>query len=333
MKRVFLGPAGIRSGWRLLIFNAVLFALTAATAMITRLIMGTAEPEWTPTVFLIGRTAALLMAFVSVWIMAKIEGRSFSAYGFARKRAWGKLFWEGSLWGILTIGAVVLLIGLFGGYSIRGVALHGREILIFTAIWASAFLVASFFEELVFRGYELFTLVSGIRFWPAAIVLSSFFGFVLHFAMKPHETLVDGLSVSLIALFFCLAVRRTGSLWFAIGWHFAFNFGSLFLFGFPNTGNQGLPLPHHFFNSVVQGRVWLTGGPMGAEASFMVFPVIAALVLAFHFRFRTVKFPPVAESRQIRRAGPAQPSCKKVGKMRNRQRRGMEADGRQAGRS
>jgi hypothetical protein len=290
LNRVFLGPSGIRSGWRLLIFNAIFFALSAATTVIARLIMGTEEPEWTPAVFLAGRSASLVIALISIGIMAKIERRSFSGYGFTRESAFGKLFWEGSLWGILTISAVALLISLLGGYSIRGVFLHGREILIFAIIWALAFLIASLFEELVFRGYELFTLASGIRFWPAAIFLSLFFGFVLHFAMKPQETLVDGLSVSLIALFFCLTVRRTGNLWFAIGWHFAFNFGSLFLFGFPNTGNKGLPLPNHFFDSSVHGPVWLTGGPMGAEASIFVFPVMAILFLAFHHRFRAVKF-------------------------------------------
>jgi hypothetical protein len=289
-KRVFLGPSGIRSGWRLLIFNAIFFALSAATTLIARAVFGAEETEWTPAVFLVGRIASLVIAVISIWSMAKIERRSFSTYGFTRDSAFGKLFWEGSLWGILTISAVVLLIGLFGGYSIRGVFLHGREILIFAVIWALAFLIASLFEEIVFRGYELFTLASGIRFWPAAIFLSLFFGFVLHFAMKPQETLVDGLSVSLIALFFCLTVRRTGNLWFAIGWHFAFNFGSLFLFGFPNTGNKGLPLPHHFFDSVVQGRVWLTGGPMGAEASILIFPVLAILFLLFSRRFREVKF-------------------------------------------
>ena len=125
-KRVFLGPSGIRSGWRLLIFNAIFLALTAATTMIARLMMGTEEPEWTPTVFLVGRMASVLIAFISVWVMAKIERRSFSTYGFTRESALGKLFWEGSLWGILTISAVVLLIGLLGGYSIRGVFLHGR---------------------------------------------------------------------------------------------------------------------------------------------------------------------------------------------------------------
>jgi len=289
-KRVFFGPFGLRAGWRLLIFNFIFFFLSEATALLALWIMGPKDSEWTPAVFLVGRTASLLIAFFSVWLMAKIERRSFLSYGLTRERASLGLFFEGSLWGILSISVVVLLIRLFGGYSIRGVSLHGREILLFAAVWALAFFIASLFEELVFRGYDLFTLESGIGFWPAAVVLSLFFGFVLHFAMKPGETWVDGLSVSLIGLFFCLTVRRTGNLWFAIGWHFAFNFGSLFLYGFPNTGNKGLPLTTRLFDSSVQGPAWLTGGPMGAEASAFVFPMIALLFLAFHLRFRVVKY-------------------------------------------
>jgi membrane protease YdiL (CAAX protease family) len=291
VSKIFYGPYGLRSGWRLLIFNMVFFVLTIAVGFVARHIYGPSEPEWTVQVFLSGRVASLLIALISVWAMTKIERRSFARYGFTRQGAFGKLFWEGALWGILSISAAVLLISIFGGYSIRGIALQGREIFLFTILWALAICIASVFEELVFRGYELFTLATGIRFWPAAVILSAIFGFYLHYVMKPNETWVDGLSVSLIAFFFCLTVRRTGNLWFAIGWHFAFNFGSLFLFGFPNTGNKGLPVPKHFFDSYIQGPQWLTGGPMGAEASMFIFPVILILFLAFHFRFKGVKFP------------------------------------------
>jgi hypothetical protein len=129
-----------------------------------------------------------------------------------------------------------------------------------------------------------------MRFWPAAILLSAIFGFYLHYAQKPNETLVDGLSVSLIALFFCFTVRRTGSLWFAIGWHWTFNLGSMFIFGFPNTGNQGgQPIPGHLLDGVTKGSQALTGGLMGAEASLIIFPVLIVLFAAFDRRFRTVR--------------------------------------------
>jgi CAAX protease family protein len=296
-KNVLHGPWGLRSGWRLLVFNAIFLGLSLAVNGAARLICGSAESEWTVQVFLVARTASILVAFLSVGVMARIERRSFAHYGFSRSRAFGKLFWEGSLWGLLSVGAAVFLISLWGGYAIRGLALRGGELLLFTVLWALAFCIASVFEELVFRGYELFTLATGIRFWPAAVILSAVFGFYLHYAMKPNETWVDGLSVTLIALFLCLTVRRTGNLWFAIGWHFAFNFGALFLFGFPNTGNKGLPLSKHFFEAAIKGPQWLTGGPMGAEASLLIFPIILVLFLAFHCRFKDVRFPSIPKNR------------------------------------
>ncbi len=260
-----------------------------------KLILGAAvgkEPEWTAANFFLIEAVSLAGSVACVYLMAKIERRRFADYGFTRRGAFGRLFWEGGLWGLATIGAVVAVMALAGGFSVRGFALKGTDLIFSTFLWAAGFLVASLLEEIVFRGYQLFTLASGIRFWPAAVALSAFFGFYLHYAQKPNETLVDGLSVTLIALFFCLTVRRTGNLWFAIGWHWTFNFGSLFLCGFPNTGNKGgFPIAGHLLDSARSGANWLTGGPMGAEASLIIFPVLALLFAAFHFRHRNVKYP------------------------------------------
>ena len=290
LKRVFKGPWGLRAGWRLLIFNVALFLVGTLVKLGLSLVVGN-QPQWTAQSFIFIEAVSLAASAVCVFLMAKIERRRFADYGFTRRGAFGRLFWEGGLWGLATIGAVVAAMALAGGYSVRGLSLSGTGILLYAFLWAAAFLIASLFEELVFRGYELFTAASGIRFWPAAIILSAIFGFYLHYAQKPNETLADGLSVTLIALFFCLTVRRTGNLWFAIGWHWTFNFGSMFVFGFPNTGNEGgLPVPGHLLNSLIKGSAWLTGGPMGAEASLIIFPVIAVLFIAFHLRFREVKY-------------------------------------------
>jgi membrane protease YdiL (CAAX protease family) len=290
LQKVFFGPWGLRAGWRLLIFNVAFNLFGVLMKLILVPIVGK-EPEWTAANFILIEAISLVGAATCVYLMAKIERRRFGDYGFTRRGAFGRLFWEGSLWGLATIGTVVALMAAAGGYSVRGLALGGANLVGYALLWAAAFLLASLVEELAFRGYELFTLASGIRFWPAAIVLSALFGFYLHYAQKPNETWVDGLSVSLIALFFCLTVRRTGNLWFAIGWHWTFNFGSLFIFGFPNTGNNGgLPIAGHLLDSATHGSAWLTGGPMGAEASLIIFPVVAVLFAGFHFRYRTVKY-------------------------------------------
>jgi membrane protease YdiL (CAAX protease family) len=291
LKAIFFGAWGLRAGWRLLIFNVAFNLFGVLMKLILVPVVGK-EPEWTAANFILIEAVSLAGSAACVYLMAKIERRGFAAYGFTRHGAFGRLFWEGGLWGLATIGTVVGIMALAGGYSVRGFALKGPDLIVSGFLWAAGFLAASLLEEIVFRGYELFTLASGIRFWPAAVVLSALFGFYLHYAQKPNETVADGLSVTLIALFFCLTVRRMGTLWFAIGWHWTFNFGSLFLFGFPNTGNKGgLPIPGRLLDSVTSGAAWLTGGPMGAEASLIIFPVLALLFAAFHFRYRAVKYP------------------------------------------
>jgi membrane protease YdiL (CAAX protease family) len=291
LNKILFGPWGLRAGWRLLIFNAAFYLVGIVMKLILVPLVGK-EPEWTAAHFILIEAVSLAGSAACVHLMTRIERRRFADYGFTLRGAFGRLFWEGGLWGMATIGTVVAVMALAGGYSVRGLALKGVDIGLYVFLWAAGFLLASLLEEIVFRGYELFTLATGIRFWPAAIVLSAVFGFYLHYAQKPNETLADGLSVTLIALFFCLTVRRTGNLWFAIGWHWTFNFGSLFVFGFPNTGNRGgLPISGHLLDAVTKGSSRLTGGPMGAEASLIIFPVLALLFAAFHFRYRAVKYP------------------------------------------
>ncbi|OLD69499.1 MAG: hypothetical protein AUF63_00490 [Candidatus Rokubacteria bacterium 13_1_20CM_70_15] len=143
----------------------------------------------------------------------------------------------------------------------------------------------------VVRGYPQFTLASGIGFWRAAALLSLLFG-GLHYFLKPMEDLADFASVGLIGLFLCLTLRRTGSLWFAVGFHAGFDYAALTIVGAPNTGNGGRPISDHLLVTTFTGPDWLTGGPRGIEASLLVFPVIAALFVLFQRRYRAAGTPP-----------------------------------------
>ena len=128
-----------------------------------------------------------------------------------------------------------------------------------------------FFEEFLFRGYTQFTLASGVGFWPAATMLSAAFG-ALHLG-NGGEDKVGALSVFVIGMFFCLTLRRTGNLWFAVGLHAAFDWGETFLFSVPDSG---IVAPGHLLNSSFHGPVWLTGGTVGPEGSVMAFVVVGA---------------------------------------------------------
>jgi hypothetical protein len=75
----------------------------------------------------------------------------------------------------------------------------------------------------------------------------------------------------------------------------------MFVFAAPNSGNQGLPLEGHLLDVRYAGPAWLTGGPLGIEASVLVFIVIAALFLLFNVRHRQATWP--AEERGVARSG------------------------------
>ena len=86
-----------------------------------------------------------------------------------------------------------------------------------------------------------------IGFWPAAVALSSLSGLV-HLVFKPNEGWIDPISVSLYGIFWCLTVRRTGSLWFVVGFHGASDYTDMAVFAEPNTGNEGKPNALSFWN-------------------------------------------------------------------------------------
>ncbi len=179
---------------------------------------------------------------------------------------------------------MLILIPIYfaGGYSFHGLAVHGRDFLAYAFLWALAMLALGFSEEFLFRGYVLKTLGEGIGFWPAAVsTLVPLFGLV-HFLFKPHEDCIDLVNVSLYGLFWCLTLRRCGSLWFAVGFHAASDYADMIVFAEPNSGNDGKPIAGHLLDISFHGPDWLTGGARGTEASLLVFVVLAGLFYFFN---------------------------------------------------
>jgi membrane protease YdiL (CAAX protease family) len=286
IKKIFVGPIGLRSGWRVLIFLGIVIAVQAALQEVVLLVLrarGIAAPEGLYALFfLVSDTIALIGVVIATWIMARWERRRLTDYGLPGKNAFGRRFWEGAAFGLTGVSALILLIYLAGGYSPGSLALHGTALVRATLLWLLASLAIGFAEEYFFRGYPQFILTQGMGFWPAAFLISFLFG-ALHYFTKPYERWPDWASTGLIALLLCLTLRRTGDLRFAIGFHAAFDFGAIFVYSGPNGGRFA---PDRLLAATFHGADWLTGGKLGPEASLLVFPVIAAMFVAFHFLYR-----------------------------------------------
>jgi CAAX protease family protein len=283
MHDFFVGPHGLRAGWRLLLYVALWRLFSGLLdALLGHVVPQTAPEVWQDLAFESRRMISVLLPAV---VMAAIEKRPFGAYGLPARGAFGKAFWMGIVWGILAITALMLAIGAVGDFSLGRLALHGLRILKFAAFWGLFFLIVGFFEEFLLRGYCQFTLTTGIGFWPAALLLSIVFA-GMHLG-NPGETWMGLLAVAAIGLFFCLTLRRTGSLWFAVGFHASWDWGESYLYSVPDSGGMS---PGHLLKSSFHGSHWLTGGSVGPEGSVMLFVVIALTWALFSRVYRDVKY-------------------------------------------
>ena len=231
---------------------------------------------------------AISMFFVSLatWIVSRMEKRPLGDYGIPLRQALGIRFWEGSLWGFAMLSAILLVLRLSGHFQIDSVSLSGGAVFRYALAWAATFLAVSVSEEFAFRGYWLFSFSRRMRFWRAALLISALFG-AAHLP-NPGENALGILQVVEFGLLLCLTLRRTGTLWFAVGFHAAWDWAETFFYGTPDSGILGAG---RFLNTSIHGPNWLTGGSAGPEGSIITILLLLLCALLIHFRFPKAVYP------------------------------------------
>jgi hypothetical protein len=273
VRTLFLGPDGLRPGWGLAFFVLTFLALQNLAVRFAYARDFGGSGLWS---MLLEESGVFLAAVIPTLILAQVERRPWGYYGLPLRQLFGRLFCIGALWGFAGITLLILSLRGLHAFDFGHLALHGARIARFAAFWAVMFLMVGFAEEFLFRGYLQFTFTRGIGFWPAALVLSSAFG-LIHLR-NGDEQWPGILAAATIGLFFCFTLRRTGSLWFAVGFHAAWDWGETFFYSVPDSG---MVSPGHLLSSQLHGSPWLTGGSVGPEGSALCFAVIAVVWLVF----------------------------------------------------
>jgi uncharacterized protein len=291
-RRIFIGPNGIRAGWRVLIFLALFAAigrmislLAIHTPGLREFIQAYSGLPMKPQGQILGLYTPLVL-ILSAWIMTRIEKRSFADYGLPLSEAFRKRFWQGVPLGFAMLCVLLGLIAAFHGFSLSGEAVTGVDAIEDAALYAFGFICVGFFEEFSFRGYLQSALSSGMGFWPAAILLSVIFG-AIHLG-NPGEAWIGGLMAGSFGFLSCFALWRTGNIWLSIGMHASWDWGETCFFGTPDSG---LVAQGHILNSSFHGPTWLTGGSVGPEGSWLVFLVLLVWALAIYLLFSTRRVP------------------------------------------
>ena len=275
---MFIGPDGLRHGWRFLIFAAAIFLVVQfleqpAIAFLAAKLHVNRSALSAPSI-IVSDGFDLIVILVVTGVAARFEQRRIDSYGLPVNGAFGGFFWDGVIAGFAAIAFVGVGMLISGGLLVHGVALHGAQLITSSVLWLIAMLLVGVMEEYLFRGYALQSLWRGAGFWSAALITTALFaGDHLE---KPHENAIDIGMIFALAIVLCISVRVTGSLWWAVGWHAAFDFGQFFVIGTPNGGRvpQG-----RLFDVTFPGPAWITGGELGTEASYFMIPAVIGTFL------------------------------------------------------
>lgn len=276
MERVFFSPEGLRVGWGCLAFLALLTAASLALNLLMHwLLRGHSHPAGplTPGLMIPAEAVEAGLVVLVTWLMARLERRPFAALGYATTRFLPR-FGTGLLAGFAAISALVGILWASHLLVLHGPVLPTGAAVRYSLLWAIAFFLTGVFEEALLRGYLLFTLARGIGFLWSALLLSAAFG-LIH-GHNAGETTVGLFAAAAVGLVFCLGIFYTGSLWWAIGFHAAWDWGESFFWG---TSDSGTLVQGHLFNEHPVGPIIWSGGPTGPEGSLLVFPVLLVVAL------------------------------------------------------
>lgn len=149
-------------------------------------------------------------------------------------------------------------------------------------------LAVGFSEELAFRGYVFETLAERVPVWLAALLMSVVFA-LAHFSLSGFNVAfvvaVTGMSFLFLSLRFAF-----GSLWFAIGFHGAWDWTQTYLVGLATTGSGNDP-------ALVQiqqtGPAFWVGNQQATEGGVLFMLIeISVIILALAYAASVDRSPP-----------------------------------------
>jgi membrane protease YdiL (CAAX protease family) len=260
----------IRSGWRLAGFLLALFAVTFVLLLLLRAVgldpqrpgESAIEPIAEFVFTLVGLAAFF---FVLARFLRHVEGRGLATTGLSlRRSAWPELGW-----GVLIGTApVVLSVAILAPLGIATVTPSADSLAarVSPQAWMgyTVTTLGSAYEELLMRGYVLQLLVEGAGAWVGALVTGLLWaaGHIGNPGSNAAGIVFTGMSGVLLGWI----VIRTGSLWFAIAYHVAWNVVAAHVLGLTTSG---FDLGASIFTTKLAGPELLTGGSYGFEGSIL----------------------------------------------------------------
>jgi len=314
LRRIFYGADGFRSGWSLLIFSVPFLALYGIGRLIMHYMAATPAPkkgaapaQSGPLEVILGELIIFGIVALFSFLVSLIEKRSFGLYGLGGIGNLKRLrdFGIGMIWGLVFLSILVGALRVGHLLSFDGLAEHSAKAVVgYGFALLVAFFMVGLAEEFEFRGFLQYTAGRGISgvfhslfprskhahavgFWGAALLFSVGF-FALAHTGNGGETPLGLAAVAAAGLTFAFSLWRTGTLWWAIGFHTTWDWAQSFLYGVPDSG---LMMKGHLLATHPLGAPFWSGGTTGPEGSILLFPTLVLACVVIHFTLPKRDYP------------------------------------------
>lgn len=222
----------------------------------------------------------ILLGILFIWIYwVKIQKNSFVSIGFQNKKRLLKESLGGIITGTILISVTFFSLLIFSQIEIVKINFQ-LELILFPLL---SFIVTGFFEETIFRGYLVGSIMKLANKYLALILVAMPFS-IAHFVNGINTfSLIPTLNIFLAGILLGVVYIHTNRLWFPIAIHFIWNF----LLG-PVCGSpvSGVPQEHSIIEIDMVGSSYLTGGDFGFEGSVIMTVLIIILILILEIIYR-----------------------------------------------
>jgi uncharacterized protein len=240
---------------------AFVLAYSAAIALIV--VFSRFLPSKAVDVVTLLLSVALPLALV-ICFRVLVDRQPIQSLGLESTSTWAYEMASGFAVAAVLASAVFIAGSSFGWLTFRGHLTGGMLNVTFIGVFIYFFAstaVVAFGEEFMFRGYIQANIKEG---WgvPAAIGVSSVL-FSLGHVLNPGFSWLVAVNLVLAGVLLAYATAITGNIWWAAGFHTAWNFFEGSIFGFPVSGATTGSLS--VFITKIQAPAWVMGGRFGPE--------------------------------------------------------------------
>lgn len=186
-----------------------------------------------------------------------------------------KTFFKGLIIGTVLLSLIIITLLIVG--AIKFNEINNNINWLFFILYLFGYLIQSFMEELICRGYLLHRLKEKISIVPS-ITISILFFSIGHFDKMFSDGTLTGIigiiNLLLISLIFVLFTIKNKNIYGAIGFHFIWNFA---LFNIIGLNLSGLKVTNSIFKMEAVNK-FITGSSYGIESSIIT-TIVYLLVL------------------------------------------------------